>query len=409
MSAQLAEMGAFAAATAARYPKVRAVSLSTLPYMDAGASEAQELAAMLCTGVAYLRAMSYAGMSADAACGQIEVTVGVDADVFPSIAKLRAARRVWANLAAAVGASPGSRAPSLYAHTSQRMLTRRDPWVNLLRVTAATFAAGIGGADGLTTHAFDSLLGEPGELGRRMARNTQLLLLEESNLGRVIDPAGGSGYVEALTDELAVAAWSLFQELEAAGGFPTVLVDGSFASRITDVRTRRLQLVATRRQPITGVSEFPSLFEDPVAGSSGAATTVADSTLDRSSDGHGGAVRWAQEFELLRDEADAHRSSGAGFPEGVPREPRTGRHAHGAGQLRQELLRGGRHRGRHVGARRHLRFRRTRGRGGGLPTEWGIHRLSLLVRRRVRRPGGPDGGGVDRRRCPSPLPRRQSR
>ena len=116
----------------------------------------------------------------------------------------------------------------------------------------------------MTTAAFDSRLGEPEELGRRMARNTQLLLQAESNVGRVLDPAGGSFYVESLTEQLETAAWAAFQELEAGGGLPTVLLDGSLAASITVARDERLARVATRREPITGVTEFPDLHEAPV-------------------------------------------------------------------------------------------------------------------------------------------------
>jgi methylmalonyl-CoA mutase len=186
------------------------------------------------------------------------------------------------------------------------MLTRRDPWVNLLRVTSASFAAGLGGAASVTSLPFDAALGEPEELGRRMARNTELLLQEESNLGRVTDPMGGSWYVESLTDQIAEAAWVAFQGIEAAGGIATVLLDGSLSAEIEQVRNVRLGQVATRAQPITGVSEFPNLAEEPVVRAvrnspvnktprGGTASTICE-PLPR--------VRWAQEFEALRDASD---------------------------------------------------------------------------------------------------------
>ena len=196
-------MGALASRLAGSHPSVRTVRVDTTAYVEAGASETQELAAMLATGATYLRALAAAGLDVDAACSQIEVTLAADADVFTTIAKLRAARRVWSAMTAACGASPAAQAPRLHVRTAERMMTRRDPWVNLLRVTAAAFAAGVGGAGSVTTAAFDAELGEPDELGRRMARNTQLLLQEESNVGRVVDPAGGSWYVESLTDDIA--------------------------------------------------------------------------------------------------------------------------------------------------------------------------------------------------------------
>lgn len=299
--ALLAELGELAARTAERFPKVRSVTVSTLPAVEAGASEGQELAVMVATGAAYLRAMAAAGLSPDQAAGQIQVELAADEDVFSTIAKIRAARRLWSNLLAACGVSPGAQAPVLHVTEATRMLTRFDPWVNMLRTTAAVFAAGIGGADGVTALPYDVLLGDPSELGRRVARNTQLLLQEESNLGRVIDPAGGSGYVESLTDEMASVGWSIFQELEAAGGMPDVLLDGTLGARIVGVRDARLARVATRRAPITGVSEFPNLGEDlpppPLHDDPDADPILVP-------------VRWAERFEALRDRADAARANG---------------------------------------------------------------------------------------------------
>jgi methylmalonyl-CoA mutase len=299
--ALLAELGRLAARTVVDQPEVRSVSVSTLPAVEAGASEGQELAVMLSTGAAYLRAMADAGLTADEAAGQIELELGADEDVFSTIAKLRAARRLWANLLAACGVSEEAQAPRLHVTAARRMLTRRDPWVNLLRMTAAVFAAGVGGADGVTAHPYDLLLGDPSDLGRRMARNTQLLLQEESNLGRVLDPAGGSGYVESLTDEIANVGWRIFQELEAAGGMPTVLLDGSLAARIVEVRDARLARVATRRAPITGVSEFPNFDEEPPPPPPGDDDGAEPLLVP---------VRWAERFEALRDRADAARADG---------------------------------------------------------------------------------------------------
>ena len=323
----LIELSSLAARASRTHPGVRTVSVDSTPYVEAGASEVQELAVMLATGAAYLRALSDVGLDADAACAQIEVTLSADADVFTNIAKLRAARRVWSTMTAACGASSEAQPPVLHVRTAERMLTRRDPWVNLLRVTAASFAAGLGGAASVTALPFDTELGEPVELGRRMARNTQLLLQEESNLGRVVDPTGGSWYVESLTDEIATAAWSLFTELEAAGGLPAVLLDGSLAARIAEVAAERLRRVATRREPITGVSEFPDIGEAELdrtepdmrvlrsratANAAPAPTRAAGDTptecepLPR--------IRWAQQFERLRDGSDAYLAATGARP-----------------------------------------------------------------------------------------------
>lgn len=312
----LADLGVLATSTAQSHPGLRTVRVDTTPYADAGASEVQELAAMLATGAAYLRVLAAAGLDADGACAQLEVTLSADADVFTSLAKLRAARRVWAAMAAACGASAAAQAPALHVSTAARMMTRRDPWVNLLRVTAAAFAAGVGGAASVTTAAFDSELGEPDELGRRMARNTQLLLQEESNVGRVADPAGGSWYVETLTDQIAQAAWAEFGRIEAAGGMAAVLLDGSFAAELATVRDARLARVAKRKDPLTGVSEFADIAEAPVLRTEPDLRTlrsaVHESTQLSALQGTPTEcaplerVRWAQEFEALRDASDSY-------------------------------------------------------------------------------------------------------
>ena len=323
----LSELGLLALGLHHTHPQVRSCSVDTSAYVEAGASEVQELAVMLSTAAVYLKACADAGLGIDAACSQFEVTLSVDADVFTGIAKLRAARRVWATLVAACGASPASQPVQMHVRTAERMMTKRDPWVNLLRVTSASFAAGLGGATSVTSLPFDATLGEPDELGRRMARNTQLLLQEESNLGRVTDPAGGSWYVESLTDQIAQAAWAEFQRIEAAGGLVTVLLDGTLAAEIEQVRNARLSQVATRAQAITGVSEFPNLAEEALLRTepdlrslrSRAATQNPSkrSPVTRATPTDCAPlpkVRWAQEFEALRDASDAYLAATGSRP-----------------------------------------------------------------------------------------------
>src|SRR6478609_9321063 len=144
------------------------------------------------------------------------------------------------------------------------MFTRRDPYVNLLRGTIAGFSAGVGGADAVTVAPFDAALGVATPFSRRVARNTQTLLIQEAHLARVVDPAGGGWLVESLTDAVARAGWAFFLELEAAGGAVVALDSGLVEARIATVRAVRAKAVATRRTPITGVSEFPDLAEVPV-------------------------------------------------------------------------------------------------------------------------------------------------
>ncbi|MEZ0094001.1 methylmalonyl-CoA mutase family protein [Streptacidiphilus sp. EB129] len=247
------------------YPGVRALTVDALPYHEAGASAAEELGCSLATGVAYLRLLTEAGLPVDAACRQLEFRYAATADQFLTVAKLRAARRLWSRVVDVCGAgATGAGAQVQHAVTSPVMMTRRDPYVNMLRTTIACLAAGVGGADAVTVLPFDHELGLPDAFARRIARNTSSILLEESHLGRVADPAGGSWYVERLTDELAHAAWSFFQELERAGGQRAALRSGLVGDRIAATWAERGTKLARRSEPITGVSEFPNLAEKPV-------------------------------------------------------------------------------------------------------------------------------------------------
>lgn len=258
-----APVAVLAAECAQTYPGLRALTVDALPYHEAGGSAAQELGCALATGVAYLRELTAAGLSAEQACSQLEFRYSATADQFLTIAKLRAARRLWARVAEVSGAA-GAAAPPQHAVTSPVMMSRRDPWVNMLRTTVATLAAGVGGADSVTVLPFDHALGLPDAFARRIARNTSTILIEESHLSRVIDPAGGSWYVERLTDELAHAGWEFFQEIERTGGMAAALRSGRIGQELADTWAARSAKLAKRREPITGVSEFPDLGERPV-------------------------------------------------------------------------------------------------------------------------------------------------
>ncbi len=260
----LARMTELAAWTGETYAKVTSVGIDSSPYYEAGATETQDLAAAMATGVAYLRALTAGGLEIDAALGQMSFTMAVGCDQFLSIAKLRAARRLWARIAEACGASEVARTMRLTARTARRIMAQRDPWVNMLRTTVAGFAAGVGGADRVSILPFDAALGVSDRFARRIARNIQVLLKEEASVARVMDPAGGSWYVESLTDQLANAAWAVFQSIEGRGGMEAVLADGSFAGEIKASWTERQKNIARRKDPLTGVSEFPNILEEPV-------------------------------------------------------------------------------------------------------------------------------------------------
>ncbi|MFF4580687.1 methylmalonyl-CoA mutase family protein [Streptomyces sp. NPDC001373] len=288
---------------AASWPGVRALAVDALPYHEAGGSAAEELGLSLATGVAYLRTLTEGGLGTEAAFGQLEFRYAATADQFLTIAKLRAARRLWARVAEACGV-PEAGAQRQHAVTSPVMMTRRDPWVNMLRTTVASMAAGVGGADSVTVLPFDGELGLPDAFARRIARNTSTILLEESHLARVIDPAGGSYYVEQLTDELAHAAWEFFQTVERAGGLPAALRSGLVAERLAGTWAARSKKLATRREPITGVSEFPLLSEKPVVRE--AAPPAPGGGLPR--------VRRDEAYEALRARSDAHLESTGARP-----------------------------------------------------------------------------------------------
>ncbi|HZB47535.1 MAG TPA: methylmalonyl-CoA mutase subunit beta, partial [Mycobacteriales bacterium] len=224
-------------------PGLRAVTVDATPYADAGGSDAEELGCALAAGVAYLRALTDAGLGTAAALGQLEFRYAAPADQFGTIAKLRAARRLWARVAEACG-EPAAGAQRQHAVTSAAMMTARDPWVNLLRTTLSCFGAGVGGADAVTVQPFDAALGLPDSFSRRVARNTQNLLIEEGHLARVLDPAGGSWYVESRTADLATVAWAWFQEIERAGGLAAALAGGLVADRLAATWAERADNLA---------------------------------------------------------------------------------------------------------------------------------------------------------------------
>jgi methylmalonyl-CoA mutase len=302
-SADLVAPGLSAAADLARrcaadFPGVRAIVVDALPYHEAGGTDAEELGCALAAGLEYLRAMRAVGLSADAAFGQLEFRYAATADQFATIAKLRAARRVWARVGQQCGVASAAAGQWQHAVSSWSMLTRRDPWNNILRATLACFSAGVGGADAITVAPFDAAIGQPDRLARRIARNVHALLVDESHVARVIDPAGGSWYVEDLTEQVAVKAWAWFQEIERSGGLRAALAAGIVSGRLAASRDRRRDALARRREAVTGVTEFPLIGE----------TLLSRPAAARPADGAGGLprIRWSQWHEELRDRADVH-------------------------------------------------------------------------------------------------------
>lgn len=249
----------------------RSVRVSTLAAHDAGADAADELAIALATALAYLHALTDAGISVGRAVSMLWFQIAIGRDTFGELCKLRALRLVGHKLFAACGA-PRVPIDAIHAVCSARTLAQRDPWVNMLRVTTQVFAAALGGAQRITPVAFDAALSEVSAQSRRAARNTALVLREESHLGRVLDAAGGAYYIEERTDALAREAWTRFQQIERDGGIVALVQSGALRERLAASWAKRAQAIARRKEPVLGVSEFanvgeqlPSAIPAPVA------------------------------------------------------------------------------------------------------------------------------------------------
>lgn len=236
----------------------RAVTVDVTVYGDAGATPALELACLLATGVAYLRALEAGGVAPSQATRHIEARLAATEDQFATICKFRAARALWDRLLAACGvAAPERAALRCWAVTSEAMFVAQDPFVNLVRATTAAFAAAAGGAECLTVLPHDVAVGPPSERGRRLARNISHLLADETHLGAVIDPAGGSWYVEDRTARLAELAWERFREIEAAGGIAETLLDGSLTDTVQRAVEHRSARLAGGDEHVVGVTCHP--------------------------------------------------------------------------------------------------------------------------------------------------------
>jgi methylmalonyl-CoA mutase len=276
---------------------------------DAGGSEVQELAFVLACGVGYLRAIEQAGVPLEDAQGMVYARLSADADQFLTLAKFRALRLLWARIEQACGLAP--KPLFVAADTAWRMLTQRDAYVNMLRATMATFSAGLGGANAITVLPHTLALGLPDDFARRVARNTQLVLLEESNLAKVSDPAAGSGGIETLTNQLCEAAWVLFQEIEKAGGLFASLEKNLIQRKVAATRAAREANIARRRDVLTGASEFPNLHEADAAVLDATPVVLPPYGDARFKFDALSPMRLAAPFEALRDKSDAKlRSTG---------------------------------------------------------------------------------------------------
>jgi methylmalonyl-CoA mutase len=271
------------------------------PIHAAGGSEGQELAFALAAAVAYLRVLETGGVDLDHARRFVYFRLAADQDQVLTIAKFRALRKLWARVEEACGLAP--RPTFVAAETAWRMMTKRDPHGNIVRGTIAALGAAVGGADAVTVLPFSAALGVPDAFARRIARNTQTILIEEANIHRVADPAAGSGAFEALTEALCQVAWTLFQAIEREGGAASAIESGSIQKQVAKVRAERMANVARRKDSLVGTSDFPDLAEDDVvvlAKPRLASVSSDDMTLT--------PIRLAEPFERLRDRSDAYRA-----------------------------------------------------------------------------------------------------
>ena len=243
-----------AARLAETYPKASLYRASGRVVHEAGGTPAQELAFAAAAALSYAKALVRAGLAIEAAFARVTLGLAVDGDALASIAKLRAARLIWTRITGACGVAGRARIEAL---SSRRMLTRADPWTNLVRLTAAGFAAVVGGADAVVLGAFTDAIGLPTAQARRLARNTSLILMEEAHLGRVADPMAGTWAVEALTADLARAAWTRFTAIEAAGGLAEALRAGLIVGQIDEARANLKAALACGETKIVGVTDFP--------------------------------------------------------------------------------------------------------------------------------------------------------
>ncbi|WJY95038.1 Methylmalonyl-CoA mutase small subunit [Corynebacterium felinum] len=287
------------AKTCAARVRTRAILVDSAAFSNQGATDAEEIGLALATGADYLRALTDAGLSVEQALDQLAFRFAVSDDQFAQLSKLRAARQLWARVAEIVGAPDHGSCPQ-HAQTAPVMFSQRDPWVNMLRCTVAAFAGGVGGATDVEVLPFDWAI--PGGLpntsrtfARRIARNTNLLLLEESHLGHVVDPAGGSYFVEAFTTELADKAWAVFSTIEKEGGFRAAVASGSVKALLDASHELTRADIARRIKKVTAINEFPNLLEAPLAS-------------ELRVEPHG-VRRWAAEFEALRNRSDAFLES----------------------------------------------------------------------------------------------------
>ncbi|WP_088014043.1 methylmalonyl-CoA mutase family protein [Gottfriedia acidiceleris] len=240
---------------------LRNILVQSHPYHDAGGNAVQELAFAISTGLEYLREMDNRQIPLDDAATKMLFSFSVGSNFFMEIAKLRAARMIWARIMKELGGNEASQKMKIHSRTSAWTKTIYDPYVNILRGTVEAFAGVIGGSDSLHVSPFDESIKSSDEFSRRIARNTHLILDKESNLSKVSDPAGGSWYIESLTYSLAEKAWELFQKIEEKGGMVKAIQEGFPQALVRQVAKEKSSNIKNRKDKFIGTNIYPNLNE----------------------------------------------------------------------------------------------------------------------------------------------------
>jgi methylmalonyl-CoA mutase len=259
------EMAALTEWAAKNAPQLQTICVHSRAWHEAGGSAVQELAFTLATAVEYLRQLAKLGLAVNTAAPRMRFAITVGTNFFMEIAKLRALRLLWSRAVAAAGGDETAQRISLHVRTSQWNKSVVDPYNNLLRTTVEAFAGVLGGCDSMQVGAFDEVVRRPDDFSQRIARNTQLVLQKECELNHVIDPAGGSWFVENATAELAAKAWALFQEVERAGGMEAALRAGAPQKAVAETAAKKIKAVTSRRDSIVGVNQYANPKETPLA------------------------------------------------------------------------------------------------------------------------------------------------
>lgn len=291
------ELALLVKANAKNAPGFAAAGISGIPYHGAGASATEELASVLSSGVAYLRAMDERDVAIDDAASQVRFTLSIGGNFFMEIAKFRAARILWSKVVKELGGSPAARKMKLHARTGIANKTQLDPYVNMLRTTTEAFSAVVGGASSICVGCFDETVREPDDFSRRIARNLQIILQEECELTAVIDPAGGSWYIDTITDELAKKSWEAFQGLEKGGGIVASLKAGKWQKTLAGTRAAREKALAQRRASLIGTNQYPNLEESPLKPTAGTSAAFKEKVAAASKSAREACDRGALEIE----------------------------------------------------------------------------------------------------------------